>query len=375
MRHRSFVINSLIFLALTALFFTIYQSQRSRNHFYSSGDRRFHFVGRFDFTEENEAKVWAPGAYIEFKFIGTYCDIVVEDEYRHFNKHNYIVVILDDQKPRRIRLTDYYNQIKIGKGLKNGEHSVMICKATESYFGYINLLGVWCKDLVKYKRTKRLLFEFIGDSITCGSGADVRIKDSSGNNWSDLENAYVSFGPLLARRYNADWMLSSVSGIGLTNSFTESDKNMPEMYRRISLDEHAGEWDFDAQKDPDVIVVTLGQNDGIQKESKFIRVYKQFIYFLRSKFPKSLIICSNSPMSEPKLRRHLNTCIHRMVQSLRKSGMKKIVAFYYKGLYNSGHTKHPSKWEHQKMVNELHYFMKKKGWGSEKALLELRRSD
>jgi lysophospholipase L1-like esterase len=373
MNRRSIILNVLIFSGIFSLFLAIYINQRGRNHFYKASDKRFHYTGRFDFSEEDAAKAWAPGAYIEFKFVGTYCDLVIEDEYRHFNKHNYIVIVLDNEKPKRIRLTDYYNQIKIGKGLKKGKHTVRIVKATESYFGYIKLVGVWCKDLVKFKKTRKLLFEFIGDSITCGSGNDKETDDASGNAWSDLENAYVAFGPLLARRYNASWILSAVSGIGLTNSFTESDKNMPEMYPRISLDEHAGKWDFKSQQQPDIIVITLGQNDGLQKEEKYISAYKKFISFLRSKFPKSILVCSNSPMSEPKLRLHLNKCIQSMVSSLRKSGMKNIYAFYYKKKYNSGHTKHPSKSEHLQMVGELQSFFIQRGWKTEQDLLDLRK--
>ena len=248
MKRRSLILNAAIGISIFLLFLFIYLSQSKRNHFFNASDSRFYYTGRFDKSEKKVMKVWAPGAYIEFKFTGTFCDVVMEDEHRHFNKNNVLVVIVDGQEPRRIRLSSGYNQIKIAKGLSKGEHTVLLCKATESYIGYIKFLGVWCKDLVKYKRNKKLLFEFIGDSMTCGSGADTKPEKPSGDNWTDLENAYVSFGPTLSRHYNARWILSAVSGIGLTSSFTESNKHMPEMYRKTSLDEYSDDWKFEKQQ-------------------------------------------------------------------------------------------------------------------------------
>ncbi|MEY4604260.1 MAG: hypothetical protein RIT43_1552 [Bacteroidota bacterium] len=372
MKIRPILINSAIFASIFLLFLTIYLSQSKRNHFYNADDHRYYFTGRFDASEKKVKKAWAPGVCIEFKFKGSFCDLVVEDEGRHFNKNNVLVVVVDGQKPQRIRLNNGHNQLKIAKGLSKGSHKVVICKATESYIGYIKFLGVWCKDLIKYKRNKKVLFEFIGDSMTCGSGADSKPEKPSGDNWTDLENAYVSFGPVLSRRYNARWMLSSVSGIGLMKSFTESDKNMPEMYLKTSLDEFSEDWKFEKQQEPDIVFVTLGQNDGIQKADKFISTYVGFVKFIRSKFPHSRIICCSSPMAQPLLRVHLNKCIPQVVSKLKKGGEKYVYSYCFKGVYNSGHKSHPSKAEHIRIADELQQFLNSKGWATEQSLLEQR---
>ena len=43
------------------------------------------YVGRFDFTDPKKPRVWAPGAYVQARFRGTACAVVVNDEVRYGN--------------------------------------------------------------------------------------------------------------------------------------------------------------------------------------------------------------------------------------------------------------------------------------------------
>ena len=69
--------------------------KKSPLKFYAGGDNLIHCVGRFDRTEPTAPKVWAPGAYIEFKFKGNFCEIELEDELRFLMHHNFIEVVID----------------------------------------------------------------------------------------------------------------------------------------------------------------------------------------------------------------------------------------------------------------------------------------
>ena len=60
--------------------------------------------------------------------------------------------------------------------------------------------------------------EFIGNSITCGTGSDQSVVPCDKGVWQDQHNAYLSYGPAVARSFNAQWQLSAVSGIGLMHS-------------------------------------------------------------------------------------------------------------------------------------------------------------
>lgn len=78
----------------------------------------------------------------------------------------------------------------------------------------------------------------------------------------------MSYGPVTARMLDAQWMLSSVSGIGLMHSCCDMDIVMPDVYDKLNMRENKYRWNF-AHYQPDVVTVALGQNDGIQDSAAF----------------------------------------------------------------------------------------------------------
>jgi hypothetical protein len=50
----------------TIVYIIFHFSQKEVPSFFQANDKRIHYVGRFDFSENQEPKVWAPGAYLEF---------------------------------------------------------------------------------------------------------------------------------------------------------------------------------------------------------------------------------------------------------------------------------------------------------------------
>ena len=334
--------------------------KKSPLKFYSGGDNLIHCVGRFDRTEPTAPKVWAPGAYIEFKFKGNFCEIELEDELRFLIHHNFIEVVIDGGIPKRIKLKDKYNRINIGKNLSKGAHHVVICKNTESAIGYLKFTGVKCAKLLPLKTRRKKYIEFIGDSITCGNGSDNSQIPFKKGTWYDYHNAYLSYGPLLARKLKAEYILSAISGIGLTESCCGIDYTMPDVYDRIGFDKTHKTWNFKTQHKPDLIFITLGQNDGLKNESVYEKKYLEFLAMLRGHYKNSVIICCTSPMASSKFKLQLKISIAKVVDFRQKNGDNKIYAFAYNGLYNGGYDKHPTLHQHELMVKELHTFLQEK---------------
>lgn len=325
------------------------RTEKDGIQFFSANNEAFRYVGRFDLSAKKKAKCWNPGAYIEVAFTGTFLEIEINDEMR-YGGHNFIEVILDDRPPQRIQLKANNNVILISDSLEKKQHTLLICKDTESAMGYIEFVGISCESVLAVKPKKRKI-EFIGDSITCGNGSDESLVKCGEGTWYDQHNAYMSFGPLVARAFRADWQLSSVSGIGLTRSCCGLETTMPQVFDRTNFTADGPKWKFKDQ--PDVVVITLGQNDGIQDSTSYCSTYVAFIRQVRKYYKRATIVCCTSPMGNAKLQDQMNRYVPAVTTELHRLGDLNVHAFSYKNSYRSGCFFHPTVAEHKLMSHEL----------------------
>lgn len=318
--------------------------------FFSSENGAFRYIGRFDTITAGHPRCWAPGSYIEVGFNGTFCEIEITDEAR-FGYHNYIEVVIDDLPPQRIRLKAEKNVILVSDKLPPGSHTLVICKDTEASIGYIEFSGISCTSVFPVPARKKKI-EFIGDSITCGNGCDDSQTTCGEGQWFDQHNAWLSFGPSVARMLDADWQLCAVSGIGLTRSCCGSEVTMPAVYDRLDLSKDGPVWQF-GSSDPDLVVITLGQNDGLQDSTTFCETYVQFIAGLRNRYEAAKIICCTSPMASAELKPVMKRYVESIAMVVRTNGDEGVYAFSYDGMYRSGCTFHPTAFEHEAITREL----------------------
>ena len=82
-----------------------YEKQRAELNFYSAGNHLLQFFGRVDFSDPLKPRIWAPGAYFMAKFKGNNCEVLVNDQ-AYGNNHNYLEIVIDNNKPYRIMLTE-----------------------------------------------------------------------------------------------------------------------------------------------------------------------------------------------------------------------------------------------------------------------------
>ncbi|MEO6732112.1 MAG: SGNH/GDSL hydrolase family protein [Ferruginibacter sp.] len=327
-------------------------------HLFAADNPLFQYVGRIDFSHPKKPRFWSPGVYIKAKFKGTYCELLVNDQELWGKNHNYLEIVLDGKRSR-IQTTRKANNIVIAQGLQNKEHTLLICKNTESNIGWLEFIGLKCAALLPLPAKPARKIEFIGNSITCGTGSDQSVVPCGKGVWHDQHNAYLSYGPTVARSLNAQWSLSAVSGIGLIHSCCGMNIVMPPVFDKIDLRGDSVKWDFKNYQ-PDVVTVCLGQNDGIQDSVTFCSAYVKFIGQLRSYYPTPQIILLTSPMGDAKLTAVLKNYLTGIKLAMKSKGDKKVDSYFYSKRYHKGCDSHPSLEEHQLIAKELGTFIKAK---------------
>jgi hypothetical protein len=345
---------------LICLLFTLHTlakpAHTGKVKFFGADNSHISYVGRIDFSNPLKPKFWSPGVYIQARFKGASLEIAFNDEQADANNYNYLEIVIDDQKPFRIKANAKSNRVVVASNLSPGVHKVTICKDTESGMGYIEFLGFSCDKLLSVKKPKHKI-EFIGDSITCGSGIDLSTSDCAKGKWFDEHNAYMSYGPITARQLNAQWQLTSVSGIGLIHSCCDMDIVMPQVFDKVMLRNDTLQWDFNKYI-PDVVTICLGQNDGKQDSTIFCSAYVDFIHHIRAVYPDADIICLSSPMAGRELRPMLKKYITSVQQYMNDHGDSKVYDYIFPRSYNDGCGGHPGMAQHQLIADQLTAYIK-----------------
>ncbi len=150
--------------------------------------------------------------------------------------------------------------VVIAQDLEPGEHTIEFYKQYEGghyvTFNSIKVNG----QLLEAPANNDLLIEFVGDSITCGSGNLFISEGQFG------QDGYYAYGTVTARLLGADWTNISHGGASLIDDTAANPirRHMPTEYKyahsTILLDEDIL-WDFETERDADIVVVNLGTND------------------------------------------------------------------------------------------------------------------
>jgi len=329
---------------------------------YLGNDPLLQYVGRIDYSDPAKPRLHAPGVYITAYFEGNTCEVVINDEVKWGNKHNYVSFIIDEQAPIRMKLKEQQNIINLSDKLTKGKHKLVICKSTEANIGYIGLESIKVDKLLKPKALPIRRIECYGNSITCGTGSDMSVVPCDSGEWHDQHNAYMSYGAVTARNLNAQWMLSSFSGIGLIHSCCNITFAMPQIFDKVNFNDNAINWNF-SNYQPDVVTIALGQNDGVQDSVAFCSAYVDFIGKLRVYYPKATFICLTSPMADETLVAVMKRYLTGIVDHLNSAGDKNVYKYYFSKRFHAGCGDHPSLAEHEQIAAELTDYIKKvKKW-------------
>lgn len=326
------------------------------------------FVGRTDFSC-GYPRQYASGAYFSFAFEGDWCQIDIEDQNLYGTSYNYISVLVDSLPPVRIALRSKMNKIALGNAkaylaadtialhailpdLSDGVHTVEVVRDTESQIGYTALRQLSADRITKWLRPTNLKIEFVGNSITCGTGAFCDSVPCETGVWHDQHCASLSYGPRCARTLNAQWMLTSVSGIGLIRSCCDMEVRMPDVYDKTDL--RLAQIPYDFSFNPDVICICLGQNDGIQPVNAFVEAYVNFLATVSAKSPAAHLVLLSSPMADDTLREWQSNVLQLVAK---QTQMERLHVFCFSQNWTGGCASHPSVAEHEEIANQLSGFL------------------
>jgi len=269
------------------------------------------YMGRIDFTDPAKPKFWAPAVVISARFVGTSVTAKVQDSFKGENWYE-VVVDRDPTLTYIFRPKTSTNSYTAFTNLPYGEHLVEFVKRTETSAGSGVFLGFEVGGVplpAPARPTRRI--EAIGDSITAGSGVEPGQNQAncSGN---AAENAYMSYGAVLARNLNAEYHITAAGGRGILENYEcHSLDTLPAGYDHWDQrDLTSGVWDPTTYI-PDAIIIGLGTNDfspdncakppiseacDPAKFQQIVGAFEAFVSKLRGYYPGAHIFLTSSPM-------------------------------------------------------------------------------
>jgi lysophospholipase L1-like esterase len=328
-----------------------------------------HPYGRFAVNRQGDLELISSAVHFGFRFTGGACSIhaYITDE----SAHNYLQYTLDGVYQKRIKIAGNDLRPLVISGLGKGKHTLWIYKATEAATGPVFIQKIVAHDISPLRVPDLPLIEFIGNSITCGAAADPSEIPCGQGEYHDQHNAYYAYGPRVARALNVNFILSSVSGIGIYRNWNSLSPIMPQVYEKTDFQDNSTRyWDFKTYH-PRIISIALGTNDFSDGDGKtprlpfdsaqFVRNYIGFVQLVKSKYPNARIALLSSPMLNGNKREILQHCLEVVkLQTDRDYKKSKPVAlFFFKPMQARGCGGHPSVEDHQILAQELTPFFKR----------------
>ena len=331
-----------------------------------------HHYGRTLFDADSNLVLIGSASYAEFTFTGDSCTLFLKN-IAPAGDYNYLAIELENRYTGRLKVdgdTPKPYLITAPATPAGPAHLLRVFKATEAHNGQVAITGITGQGIKSVPHPARKKIEFIGNSITCGMGNDTSGGPCGAGKWYDQHNAYWAYGPRVARMVNADFMLSSVSGIGIYRNWNSDGPVMPQVYESAYLEvDSAQRWDF-GRYTPDIVSICLGTNDfsdgdGTTKRlpfdsAAFISKYIDFVDIVYRHYPSARIVLLSSPMLSGSKADLLFACLEQVKagSGQRNPGKPAITLFRFKPMIPRGCDYHPDMHDHEILADELVPFFK-----------------
>jgi lysophospholipase L1-like esterase len=325
-------------------------------------------LGRYKLNNDQNLELISSAVHFGFSFEGIECRVFASIS--NPSGHNYLQYELDGVYQKRIRIVGASKKPFVLAASTGGKHTVWIYKATEAHTGPIFIQKIEGRNLKSVPNPKLPLIEFIGNSITCGAVADASEIACGKGEYHDYHNAYYAYGPRVGRRLNADYILSSVSGIGIYRNWNSDGPTMPQVYEKTDFQYANPElWNFNNYH-PQVVSIALGTNDFSNGDGKkarrpfdsavFTNTYIQFVNLVKSKYPAAQIALLSSPMvggNNRILLQNILTAVKNKIDGSYPDN-KPVALYFFKPMQARGCSGHPSVEDHAILAEELAPFFK-----------------
>jgi hypothetical protein len=324
--------------------------------------------GRYARNDKQELELISSAVHFGFSFSGKECQV-----FAYLNDagaHNYLQYELDGVYQKRIKILGNERVPVTITAPDTGVHKVWIYKATEAHTGPIFIVKISGKNIHALKRPQLPLIEFIGNSITCGALADASEIPCGSGAYHDQHNAYYAYGPRVARLLNINFILSSVSGLGIYRTWNTDGPNLPQVYEKMDFQVGSQrKWNF-ATYSPRIVSIALGTNDlsngdGVHPRQPFdsavfVNGYIKFVQLIKSKYPSAMIALLSSPMVDGDSRILLQNCLTAVKQNIDQlyPTDKKIALYFLNPMQPRGCSYHPSVEDHAILAEQLVPFFK-----------------
>lgn len=320
--------------------------------------------GRTETTGNSAVKLIGSASSVSFVFKGTQTVVALQslDSYDH---HNYINLEVDGTYKGRFRVEKGAPQEFKISAADNGMHHVEIFKATEAANGSILVNTSATNGIIPSTEKPGKRIEFIGNSITSGMGNDLTVPCGTGE-WFDQHNAYFSYASILSRALNADFLLSSVSGIGMYRNWNDEhleEPVMPDVYNNLYLNKDSSK-PFPSSFQPDLVSICLGTNDlsdGDGKkprlpfnEAQYVQNYVEFIKNIYARYPNTRIVLLTSPMISGDRNITFVNALKKVIHHFDTDKQhEKITLFQFQPMSPRGCGYHPDIEDHKILAAEL----------------------
>ena len=309
--------------------------------------------GRFVTEPDGAMRFGWPGVYFEGRFRGTGVEVAAESgtEFLRVTIDGEEKAVLKRPGTARLRIT----------GLAPGEHVVRVEKQTESQTGGGRFLGFRALGGVPLPPKPRARqIEFVGDSYTVGYGNTSPGRTCTREEVHDRTDTQLAFGPLLAKRLDADYRVVAYSGFGIVRNYAGNrpGESLPQLYTRLVPDDAAqversrGNWR------PQLIVVNLGTNDfstpvkpgekwGDQAALRedYRRSYVAFARSVLARQPQARLLLMGSDAFIEDVR--------QVAGALNADGRRRAGVLPFGGLELTGCDWHPSLADHRRLAAQV----------------------
>ncbi|MGA9271254.1 MAG: SGNH/GDSL hydrolase family protein [Lutimonas sp.] len=316
--------------------------------------------GRHEVLQDKSVALIGSAASVEFEVRSDSVILYLQSEFKHGN--SFVITINDLYQGRFLLNDDKVQDIRIGLS-KDQMSRIGIFKATEAATGNLIVRAIESEAPLKKVPNRSKTIEFIGNSITCGAAADTQTIPCGTAYYHDQHNAYLAYGPRIARALNVDYFLSSVSGIGIYRNWNDDhDKEpiMPEVYENLYLNKSdVKPYSFDVT--PDLVSICLGTNDlssgdGVKERLAFNRAafvsnYVAFVKTVRGHYSDAQILLLSSSIVHGENHKVLVECLNEIKKALEPE--IEVHVFDLKPFMASGCTGHPSINDHQRIAETL----------------------
>ena len=279
---------------------------------YDADDPLISYVGRINASRPKYPRASSPAVTVRVRFRGVGAAVRFTDQFAYGTNRNYFDVVLDGEPLPKIRPEEGVVRYEVATDLEYGEHELSLVKRTEASIGYTDFEGVEVQGMLIEPPTRERKIEIIGDSISCGAGAEASTPAQCMEDvWGvPYNNAREAFGSVVAENLGADYHVTAVSGIGLVRNYSDmyDARPMPEVYDSEYLQVMGSRAYSHDLFHPDAILIVLGTNDFSPGDNppedprpsmdvaEYVDAYVAFVDKLLETHPDAHIFALGSPM-------------------------------------------------------------------------------